>query len=74
MRFSQLPKNLQEDICEYIHDTPDQYSLSVIGRENLDVMTERELFDSFLRNKGICGGTEMILDAYYHIFKKESAL
>ena len=71
MRFSQLPENLQEDICEYIHDTPNQYSLSLTNRDRLEAMTERELFDSFLCNNGIVGYTETIMDAYYHIFKKE---
>ena len=69
MRFSQLPKNLQEDICEFIHDTLDQYSLSVIDRENLNSLAERELFDAFLRDNGIVGYTEMIMDASYWIFK-----
>ena len=71
MRYSQLPEKYQQDICEYIHGTPDQFSLSVIGRENLDSLTERELFDAILRWNWIFGYTEMILDAHKEIFKKE---
>ena len=66
-KFYDLPTHIQEKIC-YAVFGKEMWELKMVDWDQLDFLSSREMFDSWLQYEGILGFTEQILSIHDLLF------